>query len=58
MFNPFKALKTFRQTVLTHVMDPVAGAGIFAGINLIMLVALLRQCSQMSLLTHDVREIS
>ena len=42
-----------RQSVLLRVMNPLAGAGIFAAINLILLLTLLRQCSRMSLISQD-----
>ncbi|CAE7555093.1 unnamed protein product [Symbiodinium sp. CCMP2592] len=46
------------QTLLMRVMNPLTAAGLFAAINLILLVTLLRQCSHMSLLSQDVQEKS
>ena len=43
--------------MLLRVMNPLAGAGIFAAVNLICLIVLLRQCSRMSLLSQDVADI-
>ncbi|CAE7400729.1 unnamed protein product [Symbiodinium microadriaticum] len=43
------------QSLLLRVMDPLAGASMFAAINLILLLTLLRQCSRMSLLSQDAQ---